>query len=480
MSAPQLAETGGEAAERAARLASMEAKIAALKDRDAPGSEFFDSSHVLRHVREWAYSLDINPFAALAVVLARLSADIPPWVVLPSLGGSAAGSLNLFVVLAGGSGMGKSDALSSHDQNFRPRPERNDPVVSFETATGEGVIQLYLTLEKIEGSKATVLTQTVRQAFADIDEIDALEAQAARGGANIMATLKTMWTGKAVGGATAATDRSRHLGAHKYRLALVAGCQYGAGNVLFNPQAIKTGITQRFVFADLRDPDLTEDAPESAAPPRLEFVPPAGMPFPTSIASTPTGKAVTFGHYVIGVDPAIHSEIRRNRRLQRMQTPGSLDGHWLFTALRVAALIAILHGHSQVTPEYWRKALQFMHHSDATRLKLMSALYAEVDRENESRGRGDAVRAAAADREAIRRTIVRLGDIVRAHAERGDHANAVGCTRRCFMLSLSAKAREHLDAALSEAVETGALLQDGSGKGSHYRAARIETDADRP
>ncbi|WP_345802727.1 hypothetical protein AAIB33_06455 [Microbacterium sp. AZCO] len=440
--------------EREDARARMEGLLSDLEARAAPGAEWFGATPLLRHIREWARSLDVNPFAALGVVMARLSGDIPPWVVLPPLAGSAPGTLNLYVVLAGGSGMGKSDVLSSHDQRFRPRPGiHNDPVRAFEPATGEGIITRYVQMQKLDGRY--VHTMVHHQAFADIDEIDALEAQAYRGGSTIVPVLKTMWSGKAIGTATATEERDRHLDAHSYRLALVAGCQYGAGDVLLGARAQLGGLTQRFLFANLRDPDLTADSPETDAPAPVQLRLPDGMPFPTALGGEGAGRHVG-GRFVVRVDAAVHSEMRRARRLQRMHQPGGVDGHWQYTRLRVAALLAIAHGDATVTVDWWQLAHGVMLHSDRTRNSMLEALTVQRDREASGRGRSDGIRADAADAELIARAATTFVQIAAKHAATRQHADA-GCTLRC-MTQGAPRHRDRAEAALTWAVDRGMLL----------------------
>src|SRR5690606_22591602 len=93
--------------------------------------------------------------------------------------------------------------------------------------SGEGLIEQYLelTTEEIDGKKRQVKKRTKTAAFVTLDEGQALKEMGDRSGATLLETLRSMWSGGDVGQANATQERYRHLPAHSYRLALLAGFQ---------------------------------------------------------------------------------------------------------------------------------------------------------------------------------------------------------------------------------------------------------------
>ena len=65
--------------------------------------EFWGARPYLGHIRDAAHSMLVSPDSVLGGVLTRYAATVPPSIVLPN-----AGTLDLFVIIHGHSGAGKS------------------------------------------------------------------------------------------------------------------------------------------------------------------------------------------------------------------------------------------------------------------------------------------------------------------------------------------------------------------------------------
>lgn len=395
--------------------------------------EWFDYTEQLSLVRDFAHSLMINPWAAMLAVLVRFSADIPPTVVLPGLNGGGRGSLNLYGVFAGKSGAGKSDLLKALDEQFLPRPRfiAEDPVVHFAPGTGEGITARYVQMRKPEGSDknaAMVPTRVAWQALLEIDEISMLDKLAERSGQTLVDTLKTMWTGAKISPGLADPTRQRPLDAHTYRLALYMGAQPGLGRVLLSKESKLGGFVQRFLFATLRDPMLTLDSLIPPKPESLERILDKRLPYPRELGGPgfdTTGRTT----WELRVDPRISEILLAETLRRRTGDEGALDGHILFTKLRVSALLAIMHGHIEVDLSWWDLAESIMQHSEQTREALIKAQADEARKDRRAQAMAEGEMEIIRQEPKVQAAAKRYHEIARSHS-----AMHEGCSRKCFTL----------------------------------------------
>lgn len=415
---------------------------------------WFDSTPILRHIRQWAQAQLVNPWAALLVVLTRLSADLPPQVMLPKLGALPKGSLNQFSVLAGASGAGKSALMTGVDENLWPRPPfRHDVAKRFTPSSGEGLITRFVQRRRREGE--WVDEQVATQALAMLDEIDALDTLASRNGNMLLSVLKTLWTGGAFGTANATEDRNRTLEAHTYRLAMMVGVQPGLGKVLFEKDGVTGGLPQRFIFANVQDPTLSLDDPDVPDPGKISLPINESLPMDPILHGTTTWMPRPDQHFYVPVDGAIVAEVLRAQREIKMGVTDPLKGHWLFAKLRVTALLSIMHGGIEVTPEWWEAADQIMAHSDATRTELMTAFRRSMNAENVAKGRGDAERALAAEQSIMNRCAERVVDILRV---------SPNLSLGEIVTRMSKSMRDNAEAAVGQLVDQGRIKATATGK----------------
>lgn len=375
---------------------------------------WFDQTEQLAHIRQWAQAQWANPWAGLLVALTRLSADLPPNVQLPRLGSLPRASLNQFSVLVGASGQGKSAYIAGVDEGLWPRPSGSlDPAHTFTPSTGQGLVGYFTERRRDPHTKEWEDVMVNTQALATIDEIDSLEALARQDGSTLLSTLKTLWTGGTTGTQNATQERRRNLHAHTYRLALLAGVQPGLGEVLFNRQAALGGLPQRFVFADTRDPSLSRERGHVPDPGPMPRDIDSALPFPMVLRSG--GHEPRPGElYVIPLDPTVVHDLMDNQIAIRLQETEALNGHWMLAKLKVAALLAILHGETEVSRHWFDQAQAVMEHSDRTRQSLVDTIKTQRNEENRAKGSGDAERALAAEQTVLNRTCDRVLEILRS------------------------------------------------------------------
>ena len=339
---------------------------------DDPG--FWSQTDVLAHVHAFARSRGASPHATLGTVLRRAIGCIEPHVVLPPIIGGQV-SLNLFTAPVGPSGAGKDTANEAgHDAvdfyiSLGSALVAVDDATLIHPGTGEGLARVFAGRGSQPGET---------RAHLQVPDIATLEALAGRKGQTLVSQLLAAYMGQPIGFANNAKDTSTPVGAHQYRLCLSVGVQ--SENAGFFLSREKDGLPQRFLWLPTNDPGAPQDRPEPISPRSVElpqFTLEDGaarveMPIPAEVSDeiwlhrwrVLTGAA--------GVDP--------------------LDGHLKLTQLKVAAAIAILHGHTRVTDDAWKIAGQLIDVSAKVRTGLQAAVEARRRRDNAAKAHDQADR----------------------------------------------------------------------------------------
>lgn len=401
----------------------------------------FGATEVLTRIHTAARSRAVGPWALLGSVLARCAAEIPPHIVLPPTVGSEA-SLNLSVALVGPSGDGKSAAWGVARSLLPP-----DRAKQIGGGTGEGIIATFLEWDK--DTKEHVLA-AVPHAVLYADEIEQIEGMQARKGQTFGPTIRTLWSGGDIFNTNATNDRRRSLQAHTYRLAICAGVQPERSDVLLSEAHV--GTPQRWLFLPTGDPDAPEEPPGWPGPLGWELPPPD-----RSTVDQYTGLQ----H--VAMPDEISRYVRAQRRLRlRTNHREGMDGHLILTRLKAAAVLAYLHGRTQVTDLDWEVAGWLIDVSVLTRSSCSDALEAARAREQEARGRMDAARALAVAEvrdERVEKAAKALWRVVDRHAAGegtgSKHEPGEGCTRRCLTYAL----RHFKGLSPDEAVERASSLE---------------------
>lgn len=387
------------------------AEVFALED-------LFDSTPILRHIRQAAHARMVGAPALLLYVLARVLAEVPPGVALPpTIGGKA--SLNFAVSVVGGSGDGKS-VLVVTSRELLGLVGVTQLDIERVIGSGEGLVQQFLVL--VGKPQKLVLTPDPRRIML-VDEIDQLGATKHRNGATISPILRSALTGGPLGQANAAADRNRHLPAGVYRLILLLGVQPTRSDTLL--EDADAGLPQRLVWVRALDAIVPEEDVEWPGP--LTWEMPDNLPA------------------LIDYPDHIRREIRATRRRQGKPGSDPLDGHRLLTRLKVATAMALLHGDVAITDQWWEMAGRIIDTSMAVQKDCQRVLAAAgadrsrntgrlagIQEEGTAEYRNERVEAAA---RAIWRTVRKHANGAKDGSEQ-KHDPGEGCTSRCISRAL--------------------------------------------
>ncbi|TMS46717.1 hypothetical protein [Mycobacterium sp. DBP42] len=344
--------------------------------------EFFNATPELKTIYQWARARYAAPWAVFFAVLLRVAATTKPSVRLPgAIGGQA--SLNLLVAFVSPSGGGKgiSDKVG--------RLAWPADILELPLGSGEGIDETF-TLRGKESED----NERITSAIFSCSEIDILTGLDSRQGSTILGKLKAFAMGEQLGSTNATKANSRNVPAHSYRGCVSVGAQPGHTGVIFADTS--GGTPQRFLWALTIDPDM----------PAVKADDPA--PLDTSLPSWATGTEVVeivYGHEEI-TEQIIAAHLARQRG-----EGGALDGHWMLTRCKVAAVLALMHHRMVVSELDWQLSEAVMAVSDRTRDWILS----EAKRAERAKVRDRAqARAAGEDfydasrLETVKRSILRM------------------------------------------------------------------------
>jgi hypothetical protein len=436
----------------------------------APEERFWTSRSTLAAVRTVARERLVSPWAALGAVLGHVCTRIGPHVVLPPIVGGYA-SLNTFWALVGASGGGKDAALAVAQEVLHLQ----DRVPTHEVGTGQGIDSSFTVTAK-DGP-----VQFCDSALFTVTEIDTLAGHASMSGSTVMATLRKVYSGSALGARYADKDKRRPVRAHGYRAALIGGVQPARSGVLLNDK--DGGTPQRWLWLPTNDPDARKHAAGIPAPPdaprealwqQYEYLMATGE---LSDKDVKDGQKIRPKQRVeIKVCDTARDAVIENR-LARLEAPlaaaaDDLSGHALLTRLKVAALLALFNGgRIEVTEEDWELSDVIMTVSNATRDACSASLAESARRANVARAVQDIERTDIAAEHAEKRVAAALGRALRRRegwVARADLRRTLPGRDREFFES----AIERLTAAGQ--VEVEAVQTDSMGReidGCRYRVA---------
>lgn len=334
---------------------------------------FWEERPLLSQIHQYAQARRVSPWAMFGGVLTRIIAATEPHVQLPPIVGGP-GSLNFFVGIVGRSGQGKGAsqaAAASFIDIYRG--------ALFDTVTvgsGEGIAASYVRRVKDEAGNL-VPDQHTESALFDVAEVDTLSALAGRQGSTLLSELRKVWSGERLGFQNRDQSRTLPVDAHSYRASLIVGIQpTRAGAILSD---VDGGTPQRFIWLPATDDHAPDRAP--VAPEMTVWTAPGENVIPT-----------IDGRRTMGVCDLAWRTIDEAQVSSLRGEGDALDGHALFSRLKVAAALSLLDGRGVVSEDDWRLAGDVMAVSDATRASCREAIRQQsVD---ESRGRAE-VRAEA-------------------------------------------------------------------------------------
>lgn len=338
------------------------------------------STPILDHIRQAAHARLVSAPALLAYVLGRVLLDVPVSVQLPPTIGSPA-SLNLGVAVVGGSGSGKS-ALLDVSRELLGMTGLDQLTCEKQIGSGEGLIQTFLRRDK--ETKTLVLDDDPRRLIL-VDEIDQLGALGQRSGATIGPTIRSALTGGQLGTENADMDRKRNVPAKSYRLVLFAGVQPTRSAALLEDS--DAGTPQRFVWVPAADPTI----------------PDAEVPWPGALDWSPP-EVKGFLDY----PDHIKAVVRKARLAQQRGGGDELDGHLILLRLKLAGALALLHGETSITDQWWELAGRLVTASRSLQERCKAVIAAEGQR----RSTGAAIAATRAQDAAEDDRLTRCSQLV--------------------------------------------------------------------
>lgn len=343
----------------------------AISDEEKTGS-LFDATQVLQHIKQAAHSRGLRAPLVLQNVMARILLELPPGWMLPPHVGSLA-SLNLFFASVGVSSAGKSASTKLAGELLGlVGAEQKRQILP--VGTGEGMTDAYLDYGNKGADGMPALVPNPAFMFI-VDEVETLSQMALRSGTTLPSLMKTAGTGGALGQTNAkAGGRNRHVPDDSYRLTMMVNVQPAMSGPLLD--GAKSGLPQRFLWLNAADPDaprVPADMPEYPGPLDWEM-PGEGHP----------DRIVNYPESVIEEVKQIHLDEQNNPDSSKMQ------GHLNLTRLKVAEVLAVLHGETDITEQWWGLAGRFVRESMRTVALCQEAVLAEAVEENTRRARASA------------------------------------------------------------------------------------------
>jgi hypothetical protein len=326
------------------------------------------------------------------------------------------------------------------------------------TGSGEGLVASFL--EPDPERKGQYILKANPHVCILIDEIGQIAAIQSRQGASLAPILRSGWSGSALDNINADPARRRIVPKMSYRLTAIAGVQPMAADVLFADA--DTGTPQRWIWLPALDPHMPDEEPEW--PGTLEWTPP-----------NPVKLRDHHGNITISVPDHVRDTLRAAHRARnRGQSTDMLDGHLALTRLKVAAVLALLHGAAyDISDQMWDLAGLVMDISKDVRTECQKAISAEADRAMRNRGRSDQARESGR-REAVADAIVKDAARVYRAIDIGwggghDHPDDAGCTRRCITVRLPRRTPDQRDAAIAHALDVDWIASLEDAEKARYR-----------
>ena len=401
--------------------------------------EFWTARESLTRVRQAAHSRVRSADVVLAGLLCRLSAMVPHTLRADTGIGQPA-SLNLFAAVVGPSGGGKSSGLSVSRELIKA----SRPLDEFPLGSGEGIAEAYMG-EALEGTgvmakdgsekQVKVRKQVRHAALFHSDEGASLNKLIERAGSTVGETLRSAWSGEAIGQKNGRAETTRTVPARSYSAGLVIGYQPSTALPLLAD--VEAGTPQRFLYFWAVDPTI----PSRAA--RVPWPGEITSPFPPEVPTdAPPPGALLAGPPAVDLSPVTFAEAILDELYdtEHHKATGSLPaGHWLLipgtaeldpfksqhTVLKVktAALLALLEGRRNVALDDWRLAQMIIDTSDRVRGyldqlareaagKARAAFLAAEAEAEQFRAHARSAVAEALDLTAERRVAVRLAQRV--------------------------------------------------------------------
>lgn len=352
-------------------------------------SEFWRSRAWIRYVHDYAKAENINPFALLVMVLLRESLRIPPNLLIPSLGiggrGRVAG-VNVFVALVGGPGDGKDTTEGAACDLV---PDILDADVHL-PVSGEGIAAMFADRvpDLDDKGKRIGSHQACRnpRVLLSVSEVGQLSGAARISSSTLISTLLNVFMGKQFGAFNRNADNRLQIPAYAYRLGMSVNAQPSAADAFTEYEGL--GWPQRFMWADVLDPDCDTDKDNRTKHPKGEFTWHVRYESPSPAAFDAVYRAESWDAYRKqprqagcdsyelveleyprqALDDAFRDSVARNRG-----TRSPLDSHTMLLTAHVAAVVASMRASDlKVSADDWMLARKIVDMSNKCRERYLS------------------------------------------------------------------------------------------------------------
>ncbi|HEY1972607.1 MAG TPA: hypothetical protein VGH89_31970 [Pseudonocardia sp.] len=384
-STPTPCGSGGHAATPAADIDhAVDVDVHRLPNLPA---EFWLAREVHQRIRTAAHSRLVSADLVLHGVLARVAAMRSHEMAFNS--GRGRSSLNYFVGTVGASGTGKSTGGQVVDEVLDVpgylKPNALEEVLfsdGLPIGSGEGIAEAFMGFREEEigtTRKGDPITRRVRcmvrnNVFVTADEGEVFTRIGERKGSTIGSTLRSAWSGAAIGQTNGRDESTRVVAARSYALGLVVGFQPTTALPLLQDTA--TGMAQRFAWVSAVDPSIPDDQPNWPGELELEALVVAGE---RSFALARKGT-IEFPQNIVDELTADHLAKVRGKVVVAER-----DSQAPLMRCKMAALMALLDGRfDKVSDEDWALAGLLWDTSCAVRDAVTDAATVEKSRQAES------------------------------------------------------------------------------------------------
>jgi Bifunctional DNA primase/polymerase, N-terminal len=370
--------------------------------------EFWSAREVLEHVRTAAWSMAASPDAVLGALLARYSAQVHPSIQLPNLG-----TLDIFSVIAGESGRGKSKAGKCARRAYHGADDR--VLMDYNVGSGQGLAEQFFRWVDEEGNPCSHSKKGARKVlhftgmhFAT-DEGNALDASAKMQGSIIIETLCAAWMGEPIGQALADPSKSRMIPELSVRVSAEIRIQTGNGWKLFADQYATTGLAQRMLCFHSMDPSIWQRHQAGTARPDW----PGELRLPRPFL----GGSARVLTYPTEVAAHLHEVEAQSHNAAWSRDP--LDTHEDLSRAKVAGILALWRDSMDISIEDWELAGAILLSSKAVRSMLRSTHSQHQSDERHMQVQLAAEREVAVHDARHDATVRRAVDVIRGRVEAG-------------------------------------------------------------
>ena len=255
----------------------------------------------------------------LVACVIRAAALIPPEFVLPPIVGTAVSPVNLFGMIIGRPGGGKSGGWHTATELLPPTEQlspANDGVVG---VSGAGIIRRYLRPKK--PAPGWECDPDLRSAVFVYDESESFQTKLSSksAGGDLSAVLRTAWSGATISTAGGSAETTRFVPGGWYRTCVMALLQPDVAIPALRNRG--TGMAQRILAAPAADTDDIQKTIAHLTTPNNNRPPAEPEPLPAlRFRPPPTTEYEpdqTLRRYHIQIPDTIRTEIRRYHQAHR-------------------------------------------------------------------------------------------------------------------------------------------------------------------